>query len=119
MLELVDHFVEERDAHQCVVSVLEHELRRPRYDHVRERLVLGVPVIDHVQRDDDEQGGQVLGVQDEVLSLDEVAEVPRHQAPGLPFLHALQARLEGVVGLSLDFQIGFDLTNLFSWKKVQ
>ena len=41
--------------------------------HVGQRFVLGVPVVDESQWNDDQEGGQVLGIQHEVFRFHQLA----------------------------------------------
>ena len=97
----------------CQEFYLVDKLARPGYDHIRQLLILVVPVIDVGQRDDHQEGHQVLGIKNKMLLFNQICYVPGDQAAHLLLLNALQIGLEAVVCCSLGFQINLYLADLF------
>lgn len=114
MLVLVHHLLEQGHGHEGVLRVLEDHLRGSGNHLVRQALVLGVPVVDAGNGYHHHQRGQVLRPQDEVVGLDQVAQVPGEQAARLLLLHALEVGLQLVVSLGFALQIRLNLADLFA-----
>ena len=89
----------------------------PRDHFVRERLVLDPPIVHQRNRDDNDKRGEIFGVENKLIRLDEVAEVSRQKRAALLLLKGLQRRLELVVGVRLALQVALDLAKLFAYKK--
>lgn len=132
-LELVSDLLEQRHRVQAELSVGGDHLGGPGHDHVRQLLVVRLPIllggpgentkyfvnlisypssVNYSLGHDDQESGQVLRVQDEVLLLDDVSQAASHQTAALLLLQVLEVALQAVVGRGLGLEVRVDLANL-------
>uniref|UniRef100_A0A6B0UYS5 Putative secreted protein n=1 Tax=Ixodes ricinus TaxID=34613 RepID=A0A6B0UYS5_IXORI len=112
--ELLHHLEEEGYGEQAVLLIFVHQQGRLGHHHVRQLLVLGVPILVEHPRHHDEEGGKVLRPDDKVLLAHQVGQATDEQAPRGFAFDGLQLSLEVVVSSRLALEVSVDLRHLLA-----